>query len=235
MLRVEFQHPNKSRTHHRHTAAISANLPARKGAHDREEKRDGGNGGECCEDGNGPRTAQTGLARTTAIGRGSFHRKPGRAQWHGFGIVGGLGRGGAPEARIPRARIRGTVIAAKIKTGAVPGYLRPGFVIRLDGVAMVVWRSSRGIFSVVRDRGARRASVHWRRRSRDTSSTPKGSWHRATQDPIGESRRGGGRREVVEGGKCSTCRNAEGQVPRRKTWFLVGVWPETWQREKKGP
>lgn len=162
MFRVKFQHANKRRTHHRHAATISTNLPTSERSDNGDQDRDSNTGGECRQDGAGPGTAQTGLPGTTALGGRCFHRKSRRAQWHGFGIVGRLRGRGAPQARIPGARCR-TAVAAKIKAGTAPSYLRSGLFV--NGVRpMIVCPGDRGIF--VLDRGARRASVHWRKRSR---------------------------------------------------------------------
>jgi hypothetical protein len=124
----------------------------------------------------------------TTVGGSSFHRKSGGTQWHRFGVVGGLGGRSAPHTRVPGARCRAAV-AAKVKAGAAPSYLRSGFLV--DGGA-IVCSGDRGIF--VLDRGARRASVHWRRRSRDfIQHTQTGSWRRGlnlAREPLTSKERG---------------------------------------------
>lgn len=157
----------------------------------------------------------------TTVGGGSFHRKSGGTQWHRFGIVGRLGGRSAPHTRVPGARCRAAV-AAKVEAGAAPSYLRSGFLI--DG-STIVCSGDRGIF--VLDRGARRASVHWRRRSRDfIQHTQTGSWRRGlnlAREPLTSKERG--ERKGWEWEKTRMEAGAVGGLSG--PWRINGLWSLT--------
>lgn len=96
----------------------------------------------------------------------------------GFGVVvRGLRWRVPPRARIPRPGRRGGVLSPEVEAVARPGYLRPYLLGRIVGIGAIALlrrsSSNRGIFSVVLDRRARRASVHLRRRREHSSSAAR--------------------------------------------------------------